>query len=459
MAHYSVYLETGDEGPCMAHVVDLPGCIVRAPTRDEALRRLPEAIKEYLAWLRSHGEPVGASGDSVHIELAGESVGLGPFNRRDAAALFPPDREPLSPEGMERYFRLMAYNRADLLALTRDLPDELLNWQPYPESFSLRGLLRHVGNAEEWYVSRVVPPDSLPPEWEDDENLPVFEFLEMERRTAVDRLGKLSEEERRNVFYPTAWAYHPEEPWTARKALRRFLEHEREHIAQVRGILDGYRHWLLARLASERAGLWEQILGLDEQVLAQVPVIGDWTAKDVLAHIAAWDRWESRTMGSMAAGEAPDFSALYDLDASNAAFVAPWRDRFLGEVLAELQAARTEWTDWLEALPGEEFFRRRSYDGDDWSFYDGPLQVQWEHDAEHAEQIAAWRKAMGGSVETGCQAVLLAALDAARRELLAASDVVPEGERDSQRVCGEWTLNDVLSQTERPRRRPRRPRP
>jgi predicted RNase H-like HicB family nuclease/uncharacterized damage-inducible protein DinB len=444
VAHYSVYLETVNGGPCMAHVIDLPGCIVRAPTRDEALSRLPEAIKEYHVWLRFHGELVRTSGESVQIDIAGESVGSGPFNRRDAAALFPPDREPLSPEEMERYFRLMVYNRADLLALTRGLPDELLDWQPYPESFRLRGLLRHVGNAEEWYVSRVVPPDSLPPEWEDDESLPIFEFLEMERRTAVVRLSQLTEQERRNVFYPTAWAYHPEEPWTARKALRRFLEHEREHIAQVREILDGYRHWLLARLASERAELLEQVLGLDEQVLVQVPVIGDWTAKEVLAHIAAWDRWEVRTMRSMLAGEAPDFSALYDLDASNAAFVAPWRDRTLGEVLAELQVARTEWIDWLESLPMEQFFRRRSYDGDDWSFYNGPMQVQWEHDAEHAQQIADWRTAMGGPGATGCKAVLLTALNTARRELLAASDLVPEAERDSQRVCGEWTLKDLL---------------
>ncbi len=442
--HFSVYLEIGDDGRCMAHVVDLPGCIVRAPTRDEALSQLPGAIREYHAWLRSHGEPVESSAESVGIDIAGESVGFGPFNRRNAAALFPPDREPVLPEEMEWYFRLMAYNRADLLALTRHLPDELLDWQPDPESFGLRGLLRHVGNAEEWYVSRVVPPDSLPPEWEDDESLPIFEFLEMERRTAVARLRQLTEEERVGVFYPTAWAYHPEEPWTARKALRRFLEHEREHIAQIREILDARRQWLLARLAAERAGLLEQLLGLDERALVRVSVSGDWSAKDVLAHIAAWDRWEARTMYSIVAGEVPDFSALHDLDASNAAFVAPWRDRSLGEVLADLQAARTAWVDWLAGLSPEEFFQQRSYDGDDWSFYDGLVRVQWEHDLEHAEEIANRREAMGATGKTGCKEVLLAALDAARLELLAASDLVPEGERDSRRVCGEWTLKDLL---------------
>lgn len=444
MLPYSVYLEIGDDGPCMAHVINLRGCIVRAPTRDEALRRLPAAIKEYHAWLRYHGEPVEAPSESVQIDVAGESVGLGPFNRRDAAALFPPDREPLSSGEMERCFRLMSYNRADLLALTRHLSSELLDWQPYPESFSLRGLLRHVGNAEEWYVSRVVPPDSLPAEWEDDESLPIFEFLDMERRTAVARLRQLTEKERGDILYPTAWAYHPEEPWTARKALRRFLEHEREHIAQIREILEGRRHWVLARLATERAGLLEQVLGVDEQVLVQVPVIGDWTLTDLLAHVAAWDRWQARTMQSMVAGERPDLSALHDLDASNAAFTALWRGRPVGELLGELQTARTDWVGWLEGLPGEEFFRQRSHNGDDWSFYDRPVRVQWEHDAEHAQQIASWRKAMGVTGETGCKTVLLAALDAARCELLAASDLVPEGEWHWNRVCGEWTLKDLL---------------
>lgn len=42
------------------------------------------------------------------------------------------------------------------------------------------------------------------------------------------------------VFYPTRWTSHPDEPWTARKALRRFLEHEWEHTGQVREILNAW---------------------------------------------------------------------------------------------------------------------------------------------------------------------------------------------------------------------------
>jgi len=444
MIRYPVYLEIADDGWCMAHVLDLPGCTVRAPSRDEALRRLPNAVRDYHGWLRRHGEPAPPEEESIEIEIAGESSGFGPFDPGDAAALFRPDHEPVNLEEMEHYFRLMAHARTDLLTLVRDLPDDVLDWQSDPCSFNIRRSLRHIGNAEEWYVSRLVPPETLPPEWERDEELPTFEFLEMERRTAVARLRLLTEEERCGVFYPAHWTQHPEEPWTARKALRRFLEHEREHTAQVREILAARRQHLLACLATERAGLLEQLIGLDERLLTEVPVLDGWTVKDLLAHVAAWDRWEERTMKCMVDGESPDFTAVQDFDASNAAFVAEWRDRTLAEVVAELQAARADWVAWLKSLSEVEFFRRRSYAGWDWSFSVVPLRVQWQHDAEHAAQVAAWREAEGLRGKTGPQAVLLAALAAARDELLTAAALVPVEERAFRPVCGKWTLKDVL---------------
>ena len=424
MRIFPVYLEIADNGRCMAHVLGLPGCIVRSPSRHEALRRLPDAIRDYQAWLRRHGEPAPPEEEPIEIEVVGESTGFGPFDPGDAAALFPPDREPVTHEGMEHYFHLMAHARTDLLALVRDLPDDVLDWQLNPQSFSIRRLLRHVGNAEEWYVYRLVPPETLPPEWEHDEELPILEFLEMERRMAVARLRQLSDEERSGVFYPAHLTQHPEEPWTARKVLRRFLEHEREHIAQVREILAVRWAQLLARLAAERAGLLEQIIGLDERTLTEVPVLDGWTIKDLLAHVAAWDRWELREMRHMASGEPPDLSAIQDMDGYNAAVVAAWRDRTLAEVLAELQDARAAWVSWLQTLPNEEFFRERLFAGEDWSF-PGCVEVQWQHDAEHTAQIAAWREAKGWKAKTGPKTVLLATLAAAREELMTAATLIP----------------------------------
>ncbi|GAB4461468.1 MAG: hypothetical protein Kow00120_28740 [Anaerolineae bacterium] len=244
MTRYAVYLESGERGLCMAHTPALPGCFVRAASREEALRRLPDAIRAHHAWLRRHGEPAPGEADPVEIEVAGEHMGIGPFDPGDATALLPPDRAPLSHAELENLFRLMGHARADLLALVRDLPDAALDWKPAPEAFSIRRVLRHMGNAEEWYVSRLVPPDTLPPEWEHDADLPILDFLDLERRTAIERLARLTDVELSGVFTPAHWTDHPDEQWTARKALRRALEHELEHTAQVREILDAWRRAL-----------------------------------------------------------------------------------------------------------------------------------------------------------------------------------------------------------------------
>jgi uncharacterized damage-inducible protein DinB len=182
--------------------------------------------------------------EPIEIAVAGESIGFGPFDPGDPAALFPPDQAPITREEIEGYIRLMGYARADLLALVSHLTDDALDWQPHPGHFTIRRVLRHIGNAEEWYVSRLVPPETLPAEWEHDEGMPIFEFLEMERRTAVERLRQLTPEEMSRVFFPAHWTKHPDEPWTVRKALRRFLEHEREHTAQIREMLVIWHRYL-----------------------------------------------------------------------------------------------------------------------------------------------------------------------------------------------------------------------
>ncbi len=203
------------------------------------------------------------------------------------------------------------------------------------------------------------------------------------------------------------------------------------------------RAQLLARLAAERAGLLERLIGLDEMALTESPIFDDWTVKDLLAHIAAWDHWELGEMKCRASGEVPDLTAVQDMDAYNAAVVAAWRDTNLADVLVELQDARTVWVTWLQALPDEEFFRQRLFEGKDWSF-PGCLKGVWQHDAEHAAQIVAWREAEGVKGKTGPKAVLLAALSAGHDELLAAAALVPPEEQESRLVCGEWTLKDVL---------------
>ncbi len=83
-------------------------------------------------------------------------------------------------------------------------------------------------------------------------------------------------------------------------------------------------------------------------------------------------------------------------------------------MVQELRAARSAWLTWLDGISDEVFFRRRPHHGRDWSFPHS-LRVVWEHDAEHAAQIEAWRRASGSGSGVGPKLVLLDALEGARR--------------------------------------------
>ncbi|MBS3784313.1 MAG: DinB family protein [Anaerolineae bacterium] len=202
---------------------------------------------------------------------------------------------------------------------------------------------------------------------------------------------------------------------------------------------------LLARMAAERSELLRSLLGLDRRSLTEEAFLDGWTVKHALAHIAARDRREHRQMRRLLAGEPPDDRALRGrgVDAFNAAVVDGWRDQPLIDVVTELEDARATWVAWLRDLPEEAFFASRPFNDWDWAF-PNCLEIQWQHDAEHAAQIAAWRQTHDLEGQVGPKCVLLAALSAAREELVALSSLVAPEERTSRLVCGVWTLKDVL---------------
>jgi uncharacterized damage-inducible protein DinB/predicted RNase H-like HicB family nuclease len=399
VARLAVYLEMDDRGRCMAHVPELPGCFARASSRDRALDMVPAAARIYYAWLRCHGEPAPLEEASVRIEIAGEVGGVGPFDPGSAAALFPPDQGEITPEEVAYCLRLMAHSRADLLALVHNLPDEVLDWQPDPDAFSIRRLLRHVGDAEEWYVSRIVPPETLPPEWEHDEDLPIFEFLEMERRTAVERLQQLTRAGRTKVFYPTRWTDHPEEPWTARKALRRFLEHEREHTLQAQDILldwweaegrrakTGSKEALSAVLSAAREELLRAAALVPVEERTSRPICGEWTLQDVLGHVCDWEWVGVEGLRCMAAGRPPQVEHVESIDAWNQAHCKARRDQPWQQVWEDFQAAREAMVAALSDLAQDGLARSFVFPwGPEGTAYQW-VGVYVTHDREHARDL------------------------------------------------------------------------
>lgn len=236
-------LETGTTGLWYGRFIDLLGTHVRAADRDAALEELKEELVYHQEWLRRHGETpprldspaITVAEEVTGVNLLGESGGM--------VALFMYDVRAVPPSLLEECVRRMDYNRCDLLAQVRGLSAESMSVVPPGKKRNITQILSHVCNAEEWYVSRLGPEadrvyeSSLGMSVEEADALPVLERLETVRRGCVETLRQVVSGKGDRVFTRAEYTSYPGERWTAHKVLRRFLEHEREHIYNIREYL------------------------------------------------------------------------------------------------------------------------------------------------------------------------------------------------------------------------------
>ena len=113
---------------------------------------------------------------------------------------------------------------------------------------------------------------------------------------------------------------------------------------------------LLREMEAGFADLLSTVDGLSEEQMTRV-WYGDWSVRDILAHVAGWHREEIAMLERMARGErpVPESADYTDDDAWNARFVAKWRAASAGEVLAELKATKEAYVAAASRLSEERF--------------------------------------------------------------------------------------------------------
>ena len=230
-----VCLEVGSGGTG-AFVPDCPGCWVFGSTPESALNKVRAAVVEWIEWLRGHGEQPSIEADEIDV-IEGEilRVTYNPVEAGKPEPLFWSEVLPINYEDIERTIRLMGYSRSDLLKLVSNLDGDVLDWQPPRKPRTIRNCLRHIGIVEWWYVTRL--GIDLPEEFPED----VFELLCSTREVAIHNLQNIPEEKWSGVFQPRKHV-DPEATvcnlWTARKMLRRFVDHERLHTRYIEKVLN-----------------------------------------------------------------------------------------------------------------------------------------------------------------------------------------------------------------------------
>ena len=146
---------------------------------------------------------------------------------------------------------------------------------------------------------------------------------------------------------------------------------------------------LLREMEAGFADLLSTVAGLSEEQMTRV-WHGDWSVRDILAHVAGWHREEIAMLERMARGErpVPESADYTDDDAWNARFVAKWRAASAGEVLTELKAMKEAYVAAAGRLPEERFEEGRTA-------HRLVRQGCTEHYREHADEIREWRESEG----------------------------------------------------------------
>lgn len=230
MAKYKLYVESGPRRKTtMVHVIDLLGCIARGPTTEDAIGVTPDAIRNYLRFLKQHGEKVNADEKislvvKQHV-MEGSWIGYG-----DPMPGFAPDLKPLTPKDLKTYLRRLTWLESDLDNLIRKVPLEQLSIEPKTGGRSIHGIVDHVVESNAVYLRYLVGKvDGLSEALKLVKNPDdLGDGLSRVWKISTARLESLTDKELEQAVS------HGQMVWTARRALRRMLEHKWEHLNELR---------------------------------------------------------------------------------------------------------------------------------------------------------------------------------------------------------------------------------
>jgi predicted RNase H-like HicB family nuclease/uncharacterized damage-inducible protein DinB len=229
MTIYQLYLESGPmRKKTMVHVLDLLGCIANGPTTEEALARTPQAIRTYLRFLQRHGEAVDPE-EEIETRVA-EHITEGTWlGNGDPAILFAPDRELLTQEDLEKYLRRLAWSRAEIVDLVSGLSEEEMEEKP-PRGRSIKAILEHIFGAEYSYVRHFGKLEGIqgPGSHIRRSKEELLAWMAVVRASEIKKLRTLLDQPLGDPDVRSKYAHN------SRRAIRRLLEHEWEHLMELR---------------------------------------------------------------------------------------------------------------------------------------------------------------------------------------------------------------------------------
>jgi hypothetical protein len=123
------------------------------------------------------------------------------------------------------------------------------------------------------------------------------------------------------------------------------------------------RQQLLNRLDTAWVAFQASYAGLSNSRLTEPGVTGDWSVKDLIAHVTWWEEEALRHLPLIIAGDRPPrYSVAYGgIDAFNAMMAERKRDMSLSDVLTQQDDTHRLLIDFVQSVPEDQFTRETRF--------------------------------------------------------------------------------------------------
>ena len=119
---------------------------------------------------------------------------------------------------------------------------------------------------------------------------------------------------------------------------------------------------LFQKLEQAWTALKESYAGLSEAQLTEPGVMGEWSVKDILAHVTTWEEEALKYLPLiLTGGRPPRYIQSGGIDAFNAQMAEQKRDLALSEVLRQLEETHRRLLDYLHSVPDEHFIQETRF--------------------------------------------------------------------------------------------------
>ncbi len=213
----------------------------------------------------------------------------------------------------------------------------------------------------------------------------------------------------RSLTLPQVTATYREEDGPERPILATLLphmaRHVRDHAQELRGYAGSIARWGregFRRLYTRQfARFLDAIGGLDEATLTAVPVCGSWSAREVLAHVLAWDEyalevlqgWPEPDPARLGRWLGPS-GVLEDVDAVNQALQEEMAEQTVVELLDGLTTVHRRILRVYDGIPAGELGREGDFG---WGERGHRVRFLYEFSLHHAEHTAHLLEGLAGA--------------------------------------------------------------